>query len=351
PRYGRLSRRSLDELRAGARVEVDPDKRHPADFAVWKRAKPGEPAWPSPWGPGRPGWHIECSVMALKYLGSGLDFHGGGTDLIFPHHENEIAQSEAYTGQTFCRFWVHHEMLNLRGEKMSKSLGNVVTLGEVLDRAPGGAVRLLLLGAHYRKPLDFDFDLLEENKRAWRRLNEAARRLREAAGGAVRLEGGADEALAEAARAARRRFEEAMDDDFNTAEALGSLFDLVRAANAALAGPPGPEPGPEPGPDRSPATGRPEEGTPAASGEGVRLALAVLEELGGEVLGLVQPPGEREAPEAGPADELVSLLLEVRSRLREKKDFALADFIREGLVRLGYEVQDGPRGSVARRRD
>jgi len=363
--YGKLSHRTLDEMKAGARVEVDATKRNWADFALWKRAKPGEPAWPSPWGPGRPGWHIECSTMALKYLGSEFDFHGGGTDLIFPHHENEIAQAEAYTGRPFCRYWLHNAMLNLRGEKMSKSLGNVVTLREVLQRAPGGAVRTLLLGAHYRKALDFDFELLEENRRAWRRLNEAADRLRRtvaereaaqdaaaehrasargpAAAGAP-AEGGADR-LALAAAEARRRFEAAMDDDFNTAGALAALFDLARLANAAL--------------DQAEADVPAGGGTRAAGAAGAAEALRVMDDLGGEVLGVVEPPG-RGGPgapgttgAAGTAEEvgpLVALVVEVRDRLRAQRDFGLADFIRDRLTELGYEVKDTPKGtSVVRK--
>ncbi len=365
PGYGKLSHRTLDEMKAGARVEVDPSKRNPGDFALWKRAKPGEPSWPSPWGPGRPGWHIECSAMALKYLGSDFDFHGGGTDLIFPHHENEIAQSEAYTGRTFCRMWLHNEMLNLRGEKMSKSLGNTVTLREVLERAPGGVVRLLLLGAHYRKALDFDFDLLEENRRAWRRLNEAADRLRKAVAGVGAAAGATAAApgdpvpggLAGAAAEARRRFEEAMDDDFNTAGALAALFDLARASNAALAAS-------EAAAGGAGAAGVGPDARPAPP-PGATEALTVMEELGRGVLGVVEPAaaagaigGVAGSPGglAGRADSaglegLLDLLVEVRRRLRSEKNFALSDLIRDKLLELGFELQDGPRGTVVRRKE
>ncbi|HHY92715.1 MAG TPA: cysteine--tRNA ligase, partial [Firmicutes bacterium] len=158
PAYGKLSGRSLEELKAGARIEVNENKRHPMDFALWKASKEGEPAWDSPWGPGRPGWHIECSVMALKYLGEGFDFHGGGSDLIFPHHENEIAQSEAYTGTPFARYWVHNGFVNMGGEKMAKSVGNVVRVREVLERFPGAALRYYMLSTHYRSPIDFSLE-------------------------------------------------------------------------------------------------------------------------------------------------------------------------------------------------
>lgn len=366
PGYGKLSRRTPDDLRAGARVEVDEAKKNPADFALWKRAKPGEPAWPSPWGPGRPGWHIECTAMALKYLGDGFDFHGGGTELVFPHHENEIAQAEAYTGRApFCRNWLHHEMVNLRGEKMSKSLENFVPLREVLERAPAPAVRLLLLGAHYRKPVDFDFELLEENKRAWRRLSEAAGRLREtlresgearpaatgsgpsaaelrpsaaglrpSAAGSAPAAAATGSSLAAAAAEARRRFEAAMDDDFNTAEALAALFDLARRVNAEL------------------AAGAVESSDPG----GVRAALEAMEELGAGVLGVLDAGEQVDAtgPGGGGAaevDGLLRLLVEVRDRLRAEKNYGLADHIRDSLIALGYEVQDGPGGTAARRRD
>jgi cysteinyl-tRNA synthetase len=343
PGYGRLSRRSPEDVKAGARVEVDVTKRHPSDFALWKRAKPGEPSWPSPWGPGRPGWHIECSAMALKYLGSGFDFHGGGTDLIFPHHENEIAQSEAYTGQVFCRNWLHNEMLNLRGEKMSKSLGNTVTLREVLDRFPGGAVRLLLLGAHYRKALDFDFELLEENRRAWRRLNEAASRLRagrpEAPAGAaaVPTASAAPNGLAAAAAEARQKFEAAMDDDFNTAGAVAALFDLIRQVNTAVAGR---------------AAGGVVAPSPDEGIAGATEALRVLDELGRGVLGVVEAAGAAGAAAASSADAeaLLGLLVQVRRRLRAERQFTLSDFVRDALQDLGYELQDGPQGTAARKK-
>ncbi len=395
--YGKLSHRSQDELRAGARVEVDATKKNPSDFALWKRAKPGEPSWPSPWGPGRPGWHIECSAMALKYLGSDFDFHGGGSDLIFPHHENEIAQSEAYTGRPFCRNWLHNEMLNLRGEKMSKSLGNVVTLKEVLERAPGGAVRLLLLGAHYRKSLDFDFELLEENVRAWRRLNETVDRLREVArpavgapaaatpgssgagapppggsatagpsgagahqpddpaageapaaplGDAATAAGSLAEAatagsLAEVAATARCRFEEAMDQDFNTAGALAAIFDLAREVNARVA---------ELGRAGSGRLG----GPGAAELPGGREALAVMEDLGQAVLGVVEPAGRfasRAVASSEDVERLLSLIVDVRTRARAARDFALSDFIRDSLRDLGYEVRDDAGRTVIKRRD
>lgn len=336
PGYGKLSKRTLDELRAGARVEVDETKRSPADFALWKRAKPGEPAWPSPWGPGRPGWHIECTAMALRYLGSGFDLHGGGAELIFPHHENEIAQAEAYTGeQPFCRYWLHHEMVNIRGEKMSKSLGNFVTAREVLDRAPAGAVRLMLLGAHYRKALDFDLDILEENQTAWRRLVETVLRLRRAVNQArpdhTPAPAAATEApLAAAATEARRRFEAAMDDDLNTAAALAAIFDLVRQVNSAL------------------SQSRAASGLPPGGDE----ALRTLDDLAGGVLGLLEgAEGLADASRSGDTGPLLEIITEIRRRLRAERNFALADYIRDALVSAGYDLQDTSEGTVVRKKE
>ena len=229
PGYGKLSGKNLDELQAGARVEVDERKRDPLDFALWKAAKPGEPAWESPWGPGRPGWHIECSAMAMQYLGETFDIHGGGEDLIFPHHENEIAQSEAATGKPFARYWLHNGFVNLGGEKMSKSLGNTLTIKDLVRRHDPEALRLYLLGTHYRSPLEFGDERITEAGRALERLRalkEEAERI--AARGTPAP--GPDGGLFDQVAAQRARFEAAMDDDFNTPQALGVLFDLARRA-------------------------------------------------------------------------------------------------------------------------
>src|SRR5262249_13124324 len=240
PAYGRLSGKNLDELLAGARVEVDERKRDPRDFALWKAAKPGEPSWPSPWGDGRPGWHIECSAMAMEYLGSTFDVHGGGEDLVFPHHECEIAQSEAATRKTFARYWVHNGFVNLGAEKMSKSLGNTLLVRELVKRHDPDALRLWLLGTHYRHPVEFSEERLHEAGRAVARLRglvvEAAQLSVPGLGGwlPVALQAGAPGAwLAETGEAKLIRtaspcvdhFVESMDDDFNTAGALAALFD------------------------------------------------------------------------------------------------------------------------------
>src|SRR5207302_5823412 len=230
PDYGRLSGRSLEEMQAGARIDVDPRKEHPMDFVLWKAAKPGEPWWSSPWGRGRPGWHIECSAMATGYLGQPFEIHGGGSDLVFPHHENEIAQSEAAAGVPFADLWVHNGMITTGAEKMSKSLGNILSIGDVAARAPAEALRLLFLGTHYRTPLDFSVTRLDESGRALGRLYEALARADEVAGGAppvIALDG----ALADPVTDFLAEFCAAMDDDLNAARGLGLVFDRVRELN------------------------------------------------------------------------------------------------------------------------
>ncbi|MCB0203739.1 MAG: cysteine--tRNA ligase [Anaerolineae bacterium] len=310
--YGKLSRRKLDEAMAGTRVESDEAKENINDFALWKSQKPGEPAWPSPWGPGRPGWHIECSAMALKHLGEEIDIHGGGNDLIFPHHENEIAQSESYTGRSFARFWMHNGMLQLKGEKMSKSLGNLVTVDDFLADYEASVLRLLILSSHYRKPLAYNDTVVADNARALARLRGA---LRPATGTAA--SGAVVDALLAAASQARRGFEDAMDDDFNTAGALGCLFELVTEINRAR--------------DAGVAT------------EPLAEAQSTLAELAG-ILGL-QLRTEAAGAEAAP---FIDLLLEMRSKLRAAKQFALADEIRNRLTDLGVVVEDTREGSTWR---
>ena len=307
--YGKLSRRKLDEALAGTRVESDETKEDINDFALWKSQKPGEPAWPSPWGPGRPGWHIECSAMALKHLGEEIDIHGGGNDLVFPHHENEIAQTESYTGHAFARYWMHNGMLQLKGEKMSKSLGNLVTVDDFLAQHEANVLRLLILSSHYRKPLAYNDTVVEDNARALARLRGA---LRPATG--TLTAGDVVDSLQAAVEQARRGFEDAMNDDFNTAGALGCLFELVteinRARDAGLAAEP------------------------------LAAAQSTLIELAG-ILGL-HLNTEASGAEAAP---FIDLLLEMRSKLRTAKQFALADEIRNRLTDLGVVVEDTREGS------
>src|SRR5438128_2040257 len=307
PAYGKLSGKNLDELLAGARVEVDARKRDPRDFALWKASKPGEPAWDSPWGPGRPGWHIECSAMAMKYLGASFDLHGGGEDLIFPHHECEIAQAEACTGKPFARYWVHNGMVNMGKEKMSKSLGNTLSIREIVKRHSPDTLRLWMLGTHYRNMIEWSEERVDESKRAFERL---ARLLHDAA--AVRV-GGVGAPLPPAFAEFRPRFEKAMDDDFNTPQALGALFDFGRVLAEAR--------------DRG-------AGTPGAFVAGVDELVRL-----GRVLGLFG----REAAMDGPPPE-VQQLLTARGEARARRDWKRGDEIRDEIARLGWLVEDTPAG-------
>lgn len=313
PEYGKLSHRTLDEMMAGARVEIDPRKEHPMDFALWKAAKPGEPAWESPWGPGRPGWHIECSAMIYHHLGEQIDIHGGGADLIFPHHENEIAQSEAFTGKKpFVRYWLHNGLLQLGGEKMSKSIGNLITIRELLERDGAGPFRLLVLSSHYRSPLTFTEEAFDAATRGFERLRQAVR-------GAPTEPGVRPvHALASLADETREAFHDAMDDDFNTPSALARLFELARAINRAR------------------ATGDPN--------EAIAYAQTTLRELT-SVLGF---RFDDAVPSRRSAEPFVELLIDVRSRLRAERRWELADLIRERLNELGIIVEDTPAGTTWR---
>jgi cysteinyl-tRNA synthetase len=314
--YGRLSGRKLEEMRAGARLEIDERKQDPADFALWKAAKPGEPAWDSPWGKGRPGWHIECSAMNLEYLGEQIDIHGGGNDLIFPHHENEIAQTESLTGKPFARYWIHNGMMQLAGEKMSKSLGNLVTIEDFLRAHSGDAFRMLVLNSSYRGPLTFNEDVVRQAESALERLRMA---FKPAVPGPQPVPAG-EESLAAATAEARRRFEAAMDDDFNTSGALSHLFELVRSINQAR---------------------------DTGVGDGpLGKAQAELRQLAG-VLGLRLEDQGGAAQSAAP---LIDLLLEVREEMRRAKQWAIADRIRDGLAELGVLIEDGKGGTTWRRR-
>ncbi len=312
--YGKLSGRKLDDMRAGARIEVDANKEDPMDFALWKAAKPGEPAWDSPWGPGRPGWHIECSAMNLAHLGEQIDIHGGGNDLIFPHHENEIAQTESYTGKPFARYWVHNGMLQLSGEKMSKSLGNLVTIEEFLAEHDADVLRMMILNSSYRNPLTFNDEVIAQAEKALERLRGA---LKPALPGASLREGGIVQTLKEQTEAARKGFEEAMDDDFNTAGALGVLFALVKAINQAR--------------------------DAGAAEEILAPAQETLEALAG-VLGLRLRAETARHNQA--ADPFIELLIEIRTELRRQKLWALSDRIRDRLKALGVALEDSKAGTT-----
>ena len=306
--YGKLSHRSRDSLMTGARVEVREAKEDPMDFALWKGQKSGEPAWDSPWGPGRPGWHIECSAMSLSYLGETLDIHGGGQDLVFPHHENEIAQSESYTQKTpFARFWLHNGLIRQGEDKMSKSLGNMVAVHGALDRHSPDALRLFFLSSHYRSPLTYSHEAVEGQERALERLRNAV----------TRLGRGGDSDGIDAAPF-RDRFVEAMDDDLNTPRAVAVLFDLARDMNRGQ-----------------------------EAGRDVSKAQSTLRELAG-ILGLTleRPAGDSET-EIGP---MVELLIETREQLRAAKHYDLADRIRQRLADLGIALEDTPSGTEWKRR-
>jgi cysteinyl-tRNA synthetase len=338
PEYGKLSGRDLSELQAGARVEINPDKRDPLDFAVWKGAKPGEPTWDSPWGPGRPGWHIECSAMAGRYLGRAFDIHAGGEDLIFPHHENEIAQSEGATGEPFARWWLHNALLELSGEKMAKSVGNVVSPRQLLRRHRGVVLRYALLGAHYRSPLEFSDEVLQDAGASYDRLatfaTNATRALPTdegtgsapgAGGQRAQLEAVAGPGDASDPAGWRGRFQAALDDDLNVPAALAVLFELVATANPLIA--------------------QAERGNAAAAAK-LHHSLAVFAELAAR-LGFT-PLLDLPDPAAFPA--VLDLVLDLRERARSARDFAAADMIRDRLAALGIRVEDrvgGPRWHLA----
>lgn len=313
--YGKLSGRRLEDMQVGARIEVDERKEDPLDFALWKASKPGEPAWESPWGPGRPGWHIECSAMNIHHLGEQIDIHGGGNDLIFPHHENEIAQSESLTGKPFARYWVHNGMLQLSGEKMSKSLGNLITIEEFLSNYEPDILRMLILTSNYRAPLAFNEETITQAGRALERLRAA---LRPALSNTNQAPADVPQNLEEQMEASRRGFQASMDDDFNTAGALGHLFALVRSINLAR----------------------------DAGGDDpvLKPAQTLLRELSG-VLGLTL---EHDTTRSEDVAAFVDLLVEVRTELRNQKLWALSDKIRDQLAELGVTLEDSKEGTTWR---
>ena len=313
--YGKLSRRKLEDMESGSRIDIDSRKESPMDFALWKAAKPGEPAWESPWGPGRPGWHIECSVMSIEHLGEQIDIHGGGNDLIFPHHENEIAQSESFTGKPFARYWLHNGMMQLSGEKMSKSLGNLVTIGDFLENYEADVLRMLVLNSNYRNPLTFSDDVLDQTSRALERLRGGLRlAFPEAAGAPQEIL----DALAAQLEKTKTGFIEAMDDDFNSAGALGHMFELVRSLNQAR--------------DAS------------ATADQLSAAQQALREFG-EVLGLKM---ETEAADQAGAAPFIDLLIEIRKDLRQEKLWALSDKVRDALKAHGVVLEDTKDGTIWR---
>ncbi len=315
PDYGKLSHRSLDEMEAGARIEVDPRKQDPMDFALWKAAKPGEPNWPSPWGPGRPGWHIECSAMNLELIGEQVDIHGGGEDVIFPHHENEIAQSESYTGKRpFARYWMHNALLRLSTstgeEKMSRHVGNTLWIKDALERHESDAIRLYLLSTHYRTPLAWTDADVDAAARGLERIRSAIKNAVPA------TEAAEQNPLTQFAQQTREKFITAMDDDLGTPQAIAALFDLAREINRARG-----------------------ESVSAAS---LAPAQATLRGLA-QVLGLTLKEPQTESMAAAP---FVELLISIRQDLRAAKQYALADKIRQELSKLGVTLEDSAQGTT-----
>jgi cysteinyl-tRNA synthetase len=349
--YGALSGQNITEMKKGARIEAGEQKRSPLDFALWKKAKPGEPKWSSPWGPGRPGWHIECSAMSSKFLGLPFDIHGGGMDLQFPHHENEVAQAEAATGKQFSRFWMHIGLLTVNGEKMSKSIGNIINVKDLLKTWDAEVLRMFFAQAHYRSPPDFSEKALTDLEKGRERLYRVKERLREYAKQASQ-EKPYDKMLAKnekeyliAITELQEAFEQAMDDDFNTPKAFASLFEFINKSNKFF------EQQPQPNPELC------------------KHALNVYLNIG-SVLTLFQPKThiqiEKESDlttklqtllgsfgktvETSTIDELIKALLFAREDARKRKDWKTADHIRSNLEELGFEIQDTNKGPVWRRK-
>ncbi|MFC4765970.1 cysteine--tRNA ligase [Effusibacillus consociatus] len=307
--YGKLSKQPIEDLLAGARIEVSEKKRNPLDFSLWKAAKPGEVSWPSPWGEGRPGWHIECSAMSKRYLGDTLDIHAGGHDLIFPHHENEIAQSEAANGKPFARYWMHNGYININNEKMSKSLGNFVLVHDLVQQYEPRVIRFFLLSAHYRNPINFSNDLIEQAAIGLERIDTAISNLNH---WLTAAEKGDSDSKEHNPASLLAKFIEAMNDDFNTADAIAAVFELVREANSHL------------------HSGNPDSTT-------VEMYRDALVELS-DVLGLGSNQQEDELAEE------VERLIEERSLARKNRDFKKADEIRDRLVAMGIILEDTQQG-------
>jgi cysteinyl-tRNA synthetase len=319
-------------MKAGARIDVDERKNHPMDFALWKSAKPGEPFWDSPWGPGRPGWHIECSVMSHKYLGASFDFHGGGSDLVFPHHENEIAQSEAFTGtEPFVRYWLHNGFITVNEEKMSKSLGNFFMVIDILEHFRPEILRYFILSTHYRSPLDFSDERLEEAGRSLERLKTARENLKHLESFPIGNVSEDSQLLVQAATSALAEFTAAMDDDFNTALAISTMFGLAKEINiyhSKVAG-----------------------GKAGLDTEAVTKAANIYSQMS-DILG-VQTEGYAAIKDdnAEMVNELMNIIIDIRQEARKKKDWATADQIRDKLAAVNIIIEDSPQGVRWKKRE
>ncbi len=309
--YGKLSHQPLDDLEAGARIDVNESKRDPMDFALWKKQKPGEPAWESPWGLGRPGWHIECSAMANKYLGKTIDIHSGGQDLVFPHHENEIAQSECANCKPFARYWMHNGYINVDNKKMSKSLGNFFTVRDVLNEFDGEVIRFFMLSAHYRSPINFSKDLIEQAKTGLERIYTCVENLEFLKNTAT--DGKLSDEIKKLVENCNKVFRDAMDDDLNTGLAIASLFDFVREINSKITT------------------------STENSKEDIDISINLLKELGG-VLGILQKSDSKNL------DAEIEEMIEKRQQARKDRNFALADEIRDTLKEQGIILEDTPNG-------
>lgn len=331
--YGRLSGRNIEELQAGARIELGEEKQDPLDFALWKHAKPEEPSWDSPWGPGRPGWHIECSAMSQRLLGLPLDIHGGGQDLVFPHHENERAQSMAASGHELARYWLHNGFVQVQSEKMSKSLGNFVTLRDIFQDYLPEVLRFFLLGKHYRSPLDFTWEGLQESEKGLKRLYQSKLLLQQSLENENWKPGLLPQDLQQELEQSSRLWENSLADDLNTAAALGHVFNLCRLGNRIL---------------EDKALSRTQ-----GAGQAYQMILENLSALS-EILGVLDLPSRdflyslrgMQVARRGIDASRIEELLEQRQQARKKKEFALADSIRDEIAALGVQVQDTPQGTV-----
>ncbi len=312
--YGKLSKQNIEDLESGARINVNEVKRDPLDFALWKASKPNEPSWDSPWGKGRPGWHIECSAMSRKYLGNSFDIHGGGLDLIFPHHENEMAQSKCACGGTFARYWMHNGYIKINGEKMSKS-GSFVLLRDILKHFEGRVIRLFVLGSHYRKPMDFSDEELNQTKSSLERIENTLKRIKELDRENIKGTDDCQELLA-TKKEMEAKFIEAMDEDFNTAQALGHIFELVKAVNKTL--------------DEA-----------NISKKGLEVIDEVYSYLVMIIQGVLGVKLKLEVEVNNISADLIELILELRRNAREEKNWALSDKIRDRLLELGIKIKDG----------